>query len=99
MIPNYRKNFYQFILSCGIYLNSQKDADFVTDVLGIKPVNRWNTSRKEGRQKRKFLVCFGNNWKYIALHKEDIDDQIDIVDFKRMLKDVVCQTVVEVQSE
>lgn len=88
-IPNYVRDFKGFIANCGIYLKGQDEVKFVTDVLGIVTTNIWNTSRREGTQKRKFLVYWGNKWKYVALPKSEIENEISFEEFKDMLHEVI----------
>lgn len=89
-VPNWVKDFKGFIKSCGVYVNSEYEDKFICEVLNIKPSIPWNSSKKPGSQKRKFLICMGdNNWKYTSIDKEDIIDELNYNDFKNHLHDAI----------
>lgn len=89
-IPNWVRDFKGFIQSCGVYVKNEYEDKFICEVLNIKPSIPWNSSKKPGAQKRKFLICMGsNNWKYTTISKDNIPDELNYDDFKSHLHDAI----------
>lgn len=90
IMPNRLANMKAFIRSTGCFCHSKDDADYMIDLLGIS-IDKWgwNSSKGEGKPKKKFLVCFNESWRFMHLAKDDIPDEICVNDVKEWVKELV----------
>lgn len=93
-ISNMLADLHGFLQNTGVFCKTQEEADYIIELLSIKIEKwHWNSSKTPKGPKRKLLIRFNENWRFIHIDKCEIEDHVSVDEVREWVKQLASPKV------